>query len=57
MSGEFFLWGGFVFSTLAHLFGWLGLLHLTGDSEEIISINACLIGGVSLCAFGYLLFS
>ena len=55
IEGEWFLWIGFIFSTLVQLFGWR--MNTTRDHDHIISVLLCLIGGVSFCVFGYLLFS
>ena len=57
MSGGFFLWGGFILSILGHLVGWGVMLNTTQTTDSILGVILLLIGGVSLCAFGYLLFS
>ena len=65
MTGEIFLWGGLVLSTLWHLVSW-GLwtlqVPLEHDQMGSVVVYQCLVvisiglSGVSLCAFGYLLF-
>ena len=60
MSGEWFLWGGFVFSCLWHFLSWATNKFKYDESQEGIGIPLVLmnlgLSGVSLCAFGYLVF-
>jgi hypothetical protein len=59
MAGEFFLWGGFVLGCLWHLMSWLWASIANGETTEanqLVLLNAG-ISGVTLCAFGYLLFA
>ena len=64
MAGEFFLWGGFVLGCLWHLFAWVLGAATAGYSvttEGNVSLHVLVllnvgISGVTLCAFGYLLF-
>lgn len=54
IDGEWFLWGGFVFSSFCFS------LYLVGGTKDHPPKEADLIlvlSGVSFCAFGYLLFS
>ena len=60
MSG-FFLFSGFVFSFLGHLIGWV-LIHITNQNhntnreQDLLIFLLLFLTGVSVNAFGYLLF-
>lgn len=66
---EFFLWGGFVFSLLWHLYILMFVMVIYLQSREpdydhsggvavetLVTFALCLLSGVSLCAFGYFAF-
>ena len=60
MSADFFLWGGFVFTLLWHLWSWACMTIRNPDSDQASVQTLCLINlglsGVALCMFGSLAF-
>ena len=55
VRGEWFLWGGFVFSCLWHLQAHL-FARVVPDEQLTIGYINLGLSGVAFCAFGYLVF-
>ena len=58
MFGQVFLWAGFVLSCYVQFDFWSRQLQRgeVGETESVVDMLELLVSGISLSAFGYLLF-
>lgn len=58
MFGQIFLWAGFVLSCVVQFDFWSRQLQRSrvGETESVVDMLELLVSGISLSAFGYLLF-